>query len=191
MVLCGPHHYMEAALTPTSEEVDWTAAAKRYNNLEEMPSFVAQKRQLNDHTSANTVKADTTLLQGKQLKAFNIVKNHYGTQIKKPPLKMVVCGTAGTGKSYLINCLQDLLGDQLRVMAPTGAAAYNVHGHTLHSLLRIPVRGEFKDLEGQSLHSLQQSLGSVHYIILDEMSMVGRKLFGQMDKRLRQAFPQR
>ncbi len=76
-------------------------------------------------------------------------------------------------------------------MAPTGAAAYNVHGHTLHSLLKIPVRGDFRDLEGQSLHSLQESLDRVSYIILDEMSMVGRKLFGQMDRRLRQAFPHR
>ena len=34
---------------------------------------------------------------------------------------------------------------------PTGAAAYNVHGHTLHSVLSIPVRGNFKDLEGERL----------------------------------------
>ena len=27
------------------------------------------------------------------------------------------------------------------------------------------------------------------YLIIDEMSMVGRKLFGQVDKRLRQVFP--
>ena len=73
--------------------------------------------------------------------------------------------------------------------APTGVAAYNVHGHTLHSLLSIPVRGEFRDMEGQRLHTLQESLAGVRYIVLDEMSMVGRKLFGQMDRRLRQAFP--
>ena len=104
---------------------------------------------------------------------------------------MIVSGTAGTGKSYLIWCLQELLGDQLRVMAPTGAAAYNVHGHTLHFLLSIPVRGDFRDLERQRLHTLQETLASVRYIILDEMSMVGRKLFGQVDRRLRQVFPHR
>ena len=101
---------------------------------------------------------------------------------------MIVSGTAGTGKSYLIWCLQELLGDKLRVMAPTGAAAYNVHGHTLHSLLSIPVRGDFR---GQRLHTLQESLASVRYIILDEMSMVGRKMFGQVDRKLRQEFPHR
>ena len=99
---------------------------------------------------------------------------------------MIVSGTAGTGKSYLIWCLQKLLGDHVRVTAPTGVAAYNVHGHTLHSLLSIPVRGEFRDIEGQRLHTLQESLAGVRYIVL---AMVGRKLFGQMDRRLHQAFP--
>ena len=29
----------------------------------------------------------------------------------------------------------------------------------------------------------------MHYLIIDEMSMVGRKMFGQVDSRLRQVFP--
>ena len=154
-----------------------------------MPSFVAQQRQLDEHVSAKKVSVDPSKLQGKQLEAFNVVKSHCSSQDQQPPLKMIMSGTAGTGKSYLVWCLQELLGDQLRVMAPTGAAAYNVHGHTLHFLLSIPVRGDFRDLEGQHLHTLQETLASVRYIILDEMSMVGRKLFGQVDRRLRQVFP--
>ena len=105
------------------------------------------------------------------------------------PLRMIVSGTAGTGKSFLISCLRGLLGERVRVAAPTGVAAFNVHGCTLHSLLSLPTRGEFKDLEGDRLQSLQQSFAEVKYIIIDEMSMVGRKMFGQVDKRLRQAFP--
>ena len=101
----------------------------------------------------------------------------------------ILTGTAGTGKSYLINCLRLLLGDRLRVAAPTGVAAFNVSGHTLHSLLSLPTKGEFKDLEGERLHNLQQSLADVHYLIIDEMSMVGRSVFGQVDSRLRQVFP--
>ena len=174
-----------------SEEVDWTAAAKQYDNLKEMPSFVVQQRQLDEHISAKKVSVNPSKLQGKQLEAFNVVKGHCSSQDQQPPWKMIVSGTAGTGKSYLIWCLQELLGDQLCMMAPTGAAAYNVHGHTLHSLLSIPVRGDLRDLEGQRLHTLQETLASVRYIILDEMSMVGRKLFGQVDRRLRQVFPHR
>ena len=34
-------------------------------------------------------------------------------------------------------------------------------------------------------------LAAVDYIIIDEMSMVGRKMFGQVDRQLRQVFPER
>ena len=52
----------------------------------------------------------------------------------------------------------------------------------LHSLLGIPVRGDFRDLEGQRLHAIQESVAGADYLIVDEMSMVGRKLLGQVDK---------
>ena len=67
-------------------------------------------------------------------------------------------------------------------------AAFNIDGHTLHSLLSLPTRGEFKDLEGERLTKLQQSFKDIKYLIIDEMSMVGRKTLGQVDRRLRQAF---
>ena len=70
-------------------------------------------------------------------------------------------------------------------------AAFNVDGYTLHSLLSLPIKGDFKPLEGKRLQTIQQKLSGVDYIIIDEMSMVGRKTFGQVDRRLRQVFPAR
>ena len=119
---------------------------------------------------------------------YTTVQQHY-TTIDPPPLRIIVSGTAGTGKSYLIHCLRLLLQHQLQVAAPTGVAAFNVEGLTLHSLLSLPTRGDFKDLEGERLTKLQQSFSGIKYIIIDEMSMVGRKTLGQVDRRLRQAFP--
>ena len=100
---------------------------------------------------------------------------------------MIVSGIAGTGKKYLVHCLRLLLQHQVVVAAPTGVAAFNINGHTLHSLLSLPIRGEFKDLEGERLKKLQQAFSEVKYLIIDEMSMVGRKTFSQVDRRLRQA----
>ena len=102
---------------------------------------------------------------------------------------MIVSGTAGTGKSYLIKCLRLLLNERVRVAAPTGVAAFNIEGHTLHSLFSLPTKGDFKNLQGERLHKMQQSLADMKYLIIDEMSMVGRKMFGQVDQRLRQVFP--
>ena len=127
-------------------------------------------------------------LRGRQLEVYTTVKDHLESN-SPPPLRMVVTGTAGTGKSYLIQCIRLLLGDTLKVAAPTGVASFIIVGTTLHSLLHLPTRGEFKQLEGNRLQQLQQAMSSIRYIIIDKMSMVGRKAFGQIDRRLRQAFP--
>ena len=104
-------------------------------------------------------------------------------------LRMIITGTAGTGKSYLNQCIGLLLGDTLKIAAPTGVASFIIEGTTLHSLLHLPTRGEFKQLEGNHLQQLLQAMSSTRYIIIDEMSTVGRNVFGQIDRRLRQAFP--
>ncbi len=164
---------------------DWSLAAKGYPNLLEMPSFITNQRR--EYVPQSVLKrADPKLLTGKQLEAYEMVREHFESKTHRSALKMIVSGTAGTGKSYLIQCLKLLLGDSLRVTAPTGVAAFNVNGYTLHSLLSLPIKGDFKDLEGKRLHTIQQSLEGVDYFIIDEMSMVGRKMFGQVDRRLRQ-----
>ena len=143
--------------------MDWSAAGKSYADLQEMPSFIAQQHQHYVQPSYD-VAVDPQRLQGKQLEAYKIVCDHYHSKECMTPLRMIVSGTAGTGKSYLIQCLENLLGDRLRVIAPTGGAAYNVHGHTLHSLLGIPGWGDFRDLEGQHLHTIQESLTGVYWM---------------------------
>ena len=67
------------------------------------------------------------------------------------PFFRFVSGTAGTGKSFLINLLADKLtlkyGSRttsdihptVLLAAPTGLAALNINGNTLHSLFRIEV----------------------------------------------------
>ena len=170
-------------------QVDWSHVAKAYSNLKDMPQFIAQQSQ--HHMPHPTIAAaDSERLQGKQLEAYRLVKDHFESKATgKQPLRMIVSDTAGTGKSYLIQCLKLLLGSHLRVAAPTGVAAFNVS--TLHLLLGLPVMGDFKELEGSRLHTVQESLAGTDYIIIDEMSMVGRKVFGQVDRRLRQVFPHR
>ena len=63
--------------------------------------------------------ADPNNLQGKQLAAYNIVKHHMESN-DCGPLHMIISGTAGTGKSYLIHCLRILLSEKVHVVVPTG-----------------------------------------------------------------------
>src|SRR3978361_1314391 len=50
-----------------------------------------------------------------------------------------VTGRAGTGKSTLLNHLSWNPEKQLVICAPTGVAALNVGGQTIHSLFRLPI----------------------------------------------------
>ena len=188
MLICRSSADLQPS-TESQEEVDWSAGSQSYPNVEEMPTFISRHREsAGQHLF--TTSSDPRHLQGKQLQAYNTVREHAEAD-HPPPLRLIVSGTAGTGKSYLIHCLRLLLDHHVRVAAPTGVAAFNIEGHTLHSLLSLPVKGDFKELQGEQLHQMQQSLADMEYLIIDEMSMVGRKFLGQVDQRLRQVFPHR
>ena len=160
MLICRQNADMQPSMD-TQEDIDWTLAAQSYPNIDEAPSFIAQQRQAaGQHIFTTT--ADPANLQGKQQRVYTIVQQH-NSDNSPQPLRMIVSGTAGTGKSYLIHCLRLLLQHQVMVAAPTGVAAFNIDGRTLHSLLSLPTRGEFKDLEGERLTKLQQAFSQVRY----------------------------
>ena len=146
MLLCSNAQQSADEQEETQQSTDWTAAAQLYSNLEETPRFVTHAKE-NAQLQVATSTADPECLQCKQQLVYDAVHSHMQPEDLEP-LRMIVSGTAGTGKSFLIHCLKALLLDHLRVMAPTGVAAFNVGGVTLHSLLHLPTRGEFKALEG-------------------------------------------
>jgi len=165
---------------------NWSNSSIIYGNKKELPTFITRSRQTN-HQHQFSTTADLSTLQAKQLEVYNVIQNHMEGN-DTTPFRMIVSGTAGTGNSYLIHCIRLLLQDKVRVVAPTGVAAFNIDGSTLHSLLSLPVKGDFKDLEGEHLNKLQHSLQSMEYLIIDEISLVGRKLFGQVDKKIASSF---
>jgi hypothetical protein len=59
------------------------------------------------------------------------------------------------------------------VIAPTGVAAFNIHGTMIHSTLSIPINSTNLNLDGERLKHLQKRLTGVRYVIIDEKSMVG------------------
>ena len=88
---------------------------------------------------------------------YDAVCSHIQAEDTKP-LQMVVSRTAGTGKSFPIYCLKALLLDHLHVMAPTGVAAFNVGGFTLHSVLHLPTCGEFSHWRVSSFSNFSKVL---------------------------------
>ena len=139
-----------------------------------MPTWIRTNKEVFtlDETCDNV---DINSFSEKQKNAFGIVKSHFeDVSTQKEALCLIINGVAGTGKSYLINAVRNLLKNKCAVTATTGKAAYNIRGVTVHSLLKLPIvsRGN-KDLSGQSLCRLQENLNDIEYIIIDEYSMVG------------------
>ena len=110
----------------------------------------------------NSVSVDVSTLNDGQKAAYSAVLEHINDHsVDKAPLRIVILGYAGTGKSFLIDCIRQLIGVQrVAVAAPTGVAAFNINGSTLHSLLSLSV-GTFKPLAVNQLDDLQRKFREV------------------------------
>lgn len=97
-----------------------------------------------------------------------------------------VTGRAGTGKSTILNHLAFHTSKILAVCAPTGVAALNVAGQTIHSLLRLPT-GVIADHQLEQPPELKKLLAAMDTLVIDEVSMVSADLMDAIDRSLRQA----
>lgn len=76
------------------------------------------------------------------------------------------------------------------LLAPTGSAALNVEGNTIHSALHIPIRAaEFSNLSGAEERKFYDDMENVRFLIIDEYSMIGLSLLGMIEQRCAQANP--
>jgi len=97
-----------------------------------------------------------------------------------------ITGKAGTGKSTLLQYFRDHTSKNVIVVAPTGVAAVNVRGQTIHSFFRFK-----PDITPDSVSSIKirrtqrQIYENIDALIIDEVSMVRADLFDCMDAFLR------
>jgi ATP-dependent DNA helicase PIF1 len=101
-------------------------------------------------------------------------------------ISLFVTGRAGTGKSTLLSYFRQMTRKHVAVIAPTGVAALNVKGQTIHSFFgfkptitlekvrRIRARDESKNIYRK-----------LDTIVIDEISMVRADLLDCVDRFLR------
>ena len=122
-----------------------------------------------------------------------------GEHIK--PYRVFLSGPGGVGKSHVIRLIQS---DTIRLIkqsgsvepddvlvlltAPTGVAAFNVNGMTLHSafLLGKSRYGGFQPLGSEKVNTLRSKLSKLVLLIIDEVSMVGADMLLEIHRRLQQ-----
>lgn len=99
---------------------------------------------------------------------------------------LFITGKAGTGKSTLLEYFRDHTTKNVAVLAPTGVAAVNVKGQTIHSFFRFK-----PDITPDTVKMIRlrkeakEMFSSLDAVIIDEVSMVRADLLDCIDRFLR------
>lgn len=100
-------------------------------------------------------------------------------------------GKAGTGKTTLLQHIRLHTRKQMAVVAPTGVAAINAGGMTIHSFFQLPFGPLIPDGNAQPerLYSDEKNelLANLELLVIDEVSMVRPDVIDQVDLILRNA----
>nr|XP_022308223.1 uncharacterized protein LOC111114232 [Crassostrea virginica] len=198
-----------ANLCPESELMrqQCTVPKLNSNENEELPDMqnetnadvlykVQQNTKSRDEMLPFLQNLNTTQMQIFYLLREWCLKKVYGEN--PDPLHIFITGGAGTGKSHLIKTihyeasriLSKILSvpDSVSVLlaAFTGTAAFNIGGNTLHHLFSLPkfMPLPYEPLREQSLSEMRVQLGDLHILIIDEISMVYKKLLYYVHERL-------
>jgi hypothetical protein len=104
------------------------------------------------------------------------------------PLRLTVCGAAGTGKSVVINTMVSYMSrmfddnDVVHGVAPTGMSAFNVLGETLHRFAGLDWRNMKKGMTNSIMEKLQKKLQNTVAIMMDERWMLSQIILGLVEQ---------
>ena len=168
--------------------------------LGEIMDAVNDIADMNNNVPNLTLDQRVAMLNSDQKRIYDKIKQHLTKQKQQEdlssdndvkiddiqPLCMFISGVGGTGKSFLIEtikCFVDSLwkakpGELLcAIVAPTGLAAFNVGGLTIHRLFQLPIEHEGKtagywSLPKDTQKKFQTTFRPLKIIIVDEVSMV-------------------
>lgn len=109
--------------------------------------------------------------------AFNFIANTNSS--------FFLTGRAGTGKTTFLKSVQTVVRKKFIVLAPTGIAAINAGGETIHSFFRFPLHALDSSEYGKITGERSVILQNTDTIIIDEVSMVRCDMIDAIDRVLR------
>lgn len=116
--------------------------------------------------------------------------------IEQTGISVLLLGKAGTGKTTFLRNLYERHMKRMIILAPTGVAAMNAGGTTIHSFFQLPLSPfvpdtQFKSNDKQAQHKFRFSkekraiIRSLDLLVIDEISMVRADLLDAVDQVLR------
>ena len=144
-------------------------------------------------------------LNTQQQKVFKMVKQHVARVREGKKVDQLIhflSGAGGVGKTFLVTALRHCINRSLNrpssrsavlISASTGAAAALIDGQTVHQLLQLDCQeGGFfhnKPLNSAKRDQMYNNVFQhVHYLIIDEVSMIGNTNLNQIHARLHQLY---
>lgn len=130
-----------------------------------------------------SVKTEGNVAQMKAIKSI--------CESSKP---LFITGGGGVGKTFFIKRIKSALRNAVFV-APTGIAALNLGGQTIHSFFRIGIKPYIPDIKNGILlpnldirigDDLKKTMESINYLVIDEVSMVRPDLLDNVAAILRE-----
>ena len=185
-----------------------------FSNGAPTPATEAPNRHTELSTVAETVQlvAEKFCLNEKQRMVYQIIAQKFVNQqvLKlddgKGPLRMLMTGPGGTGKTHAVRALQELMKlhksqHLIRFLGPTGTSAKQIGGMTIHKGLGLSIalksngRGNRKVGESNEDFTASMSVKNrtlvrdewrhVCWLFIDEVSLIGAQLLCQIDHALR------
>ena len=97
---------------------------------------------------------------------------------------LYITGDAGTGKTTLLKYVRQNSRKNIAILAPTGIAAINSYGQTLHSFFQFPPQLVHHEHIRKVRHA-HKIFSTLELLIIDEASMLRADLMDGMDYALR------
>ena len=104
--------------------------------------------------------------------------------IEKTSQNLYITGEAGTGKTTLLKYFRQKTQKKFVVLAPTGIAAINSHGQTIHSFFKFPPKLIQKE-HIRRVYNGRRIFEHLELLIVDEASMMRADLMDGIDYALR------
>ena len=116
---------------------------------------------------------------------FNSGFNHALDLMENTHHNIFITGKAGTGKSTLLNYFRKQTKKKIAVLAPTGVAAINVQGQTIHSFFKFKPSVTLQSIKKSNEDDKKNIYKKLDAIVIDEVSMVRADLLDCVDRFLR------
>ncbi len=144
-------------------------------------------------SSQPTIEVNSAILKADQYRAYDLITWHLEQTLagaEPPPLRMILYGEGGTGKSKVIQTVTDAfdargVGHLLVKAAYTGVAASLINGKTTHNIAAMPTTKKLDTKLSDSAKSrLQVFWAQVTYLIIDEYSMLSKTFLAILSRNI-------